>query len=52
MVGSATERRKRHFGGDECGKAAARLSAVDKWGWLEGGAVTKMAKANKIVILE
>ena len=46
MVGSATERRKRHFGGD----AAARLSAVD--GWLEEGAVTKMAKANKIVILE
>ncbi len=55
VVGSAAERRKRHFSGDERGKAAARLSAVDKWGWLEGGAVTKMAKApkaNKIVILE
>jgi hypothetical protein len=55
VVGSAAERRKRHFSGDECGEAAAQLLAVGQWGWLEGGAATKMAKApttNKIAILE
>jgi len=61
VVGSAAERRKRHFSGDECGGgAAAQLLAIDKFGLLEGGAATKATKApkakapkaNKIVILE
>jgi hypothetical protein len=58
VVGSAAERRKRHFSGDECGGgAAAQLLAMDEFGLLEGGAATKAPKAkapkaNKIVILE
>jgi hypothetical protein len=56
VVGSAAERRKRHFSGDECGEAAAQLLAMDEFGLL-GGAATKAPKAkapkaNKIVILE
>ena len=57
VVGSAAERRKRHFSGDECGGgAAAQLLAMDEFGLL-GGAATKAPKAkapkaNKIVILK